>query len=274
MTTPEIYEIICQGSPDHLELVLDELTDISSVYSQNNGHTVLHDIVLTGEVEKVKVILKRKPNLEIRSRNQKFTPLHSAVVNDHVAVIEALLDAGSNIEATASDGLTSLHLAAMRNHRGATAILLSRGASIHATEVNGATALHGAAFYGHTEVVRHLLEKGADPDRKDSHGSSPRSLAQMKGHSEILRSMGGPGKTSAPSLADRVAALEGRARNGLIVSESLGDHFANIVREMEAIGATRNGSRGMASPEGTPLVVDIYVLPSGKTLLAGYPSTR
>ena len=167
-----------------------------------------------------------------------------------------------------------LHLAAMRNHRGATAILLSRGASINATEVNGATALHGAAFYGHTEVVRHLLEKGADPDRKDRHGSSPRSLAQMKGHSEILRSMGGPGKTSAPSPTDRVAALEGRARNGLIVSESLGDHFATVVREMEAIGAKRNGSRGMASPEGIPLVVDIYVMPNGKTLLAGHPTGR
>ena len=75
-TTLEINEIIRFGSPDDLALVLDEVGNVSSVYSEVNGHTMLHDTVLTGELEKVLVVLARKPDLEIHSRNQKFTPLH------------------------------------------------------------------------------------------------------------------------------------------------------------------------------------------------------
>lgn len=177
---------IADGSTDDIVRMLDELGDINQVYSPKNGHTVLHDLVLTGQVAKVNVALQRKPNLEIHSRNQKFTPLHTAAVNDHAAIIEALLDAGANIKATAQDGLTSLHLAAMRGHTKAISVLLRRGAELNETEINGATAMHGAAFYGYTDVVRLLLESGGDPERKDSGGLSPRMLAQKKGHAAIL----------------------------------------------------------------------------------------
>jgi ankyrin repeat protein len=277
----EISEIIRAGSPYDITLLLDEFGDVNRIYSEGNGHAVLHDAVITGEIEKVKAVLERKPNLEIRSRNKKYTPLHTAVINDHVMIIDALLDAGANIEATASDGLNSLHLASMCGLPGATSALLRRGAAVHATEVNGATPLHFACFHGFTEVVRMLLEKGADPDRKDWGGLSPRVLAQRKGHSAILSLLGdqtllGEQKEVADNSSpnDRMAALESLAKNGLIVSTSRREHFANIVREMDALGATRSGSRVTTSPDGLPIIVDIYVLPNGKTLLAGYPNTH
>ena len=207
MTTNDISQVIVAGTPNDIALMLNELPDINEALAGADGHTVLHIAVLTGEVEKVKVILERRPHLEPLTSNKKYTPLHTAVIYDQGAVIEALLDAGANIEATAQNGLTSLHLAAMKGHAGATSVLLRRGASVHTTEVNGATALHGAAYYGFMEVVRLLLENGADPDRKDQKGLCPRIIAANKGHSAILSLMGGPNK--AAGIAILTAARNG-----------------------------------------------------------------
>ena len=49
------------------------------------------------------------------------------------------------------------------------------------------------------------------------------------------------------------------AKNELILSDSLGDHFDTIVSSLEAIGAQRRGSKQIKDASGRNLIVDIYM---------------
>jgi hypothetical protein len=60
------------------------------------------------------------------------------------------------------------------------------------------------------------------------------------------------------------------AHDGLIVSRSRDEHFTYVVPQFNAIGAKRLGLKPAADPAGRALHVDVYVLPNGKTMLAGY----
>ena len=67
-----------------------------------------------------------------------------------------------------------------------------------------------------------------------------------------------------------IAYWEKRAREGIIVSSSMKEHFEVVARSMNAIGAVRHGSTSGNAPDGTELIVDEYDLPSGNPLRAGY----
>ena len=64
--------------------------------------------------------------------------------------------------------------------------------------------------------------------------------------------------------------IEALVKDGMIISNSIIEHFAEIVTSMEAIGAQRRGSRPIRDELGRNLIADVYVLPNGRTILAGY----
>lgn len=187
---------ILDGSLEYVKRLLSGLENVNTILVPQDGYTALHLAANSGDPEKVRAVLQRNPNLEIHSRNKKFTPLHTAVINDHTAAASVLLDAGADIEATTNDELHAIHLAAMRGHANVTKVLLQRGANVHAIDVGGATALHAAAYYGFTEVARTLLDAGADPNRKDRHGFTPLTLARQKGHSALLSLLENPAQAA------------------------------------------------------------------------------
>lgn len=202
-------EAILNSSLEEFRQMLAGLADVNTMVIPLFQYTALHLAAHSGDVEKVHAVLQRKPELEIRTTNQKYTPLHVAVTNNHAATASVLLDAGANIEAVANDGLQAIHLAAMRGYANVTKALLQRGANVHATEANNATALHAAAFYGHAEVVRMLLEGGADPNRKDRGGLTPFTLAQRKGHTAIQALMKNVNQvTSVSEKAERTESSD------------------------------------------------------------------
>src|SRR5262249_8574502 len=90
-------------------------------------------------------------------------PLLVASRAGNAAVVEALLAAGADVNATTSNGATSLMLASQAGKADAVQALLARGANVDAKEkVKGETALMIAAAYGRADVVRALTAKGAD----------------------------------------------------------------------------------------------------------------
>ena len=80
---------------------------------------------------------------------------------------------------------------------------------------------------------------------------------------------GGVNKTGS-STDNELAALLKRQRKGMIISSSMMEHFTSVVPVMEAAGATRQGSKSVRDANGNDCVVDEYMLPSGKKVLAGY----
>ena len=79
--------------------------------------------------------------------NRDLTPLHHAAgFNDNPAVVQALVDAGADIEAGTGDVGTPLHSAARTNETEVVQALVDAGADIEARTGNvGLTPLHHAA---------------------------------------------------------------------------------------------------------------------------------
>lgn len=89
---------------------------------------------------------------------------------DHDNIV-ALVDAGADLEARNSDGLTPLQLAADNRSDDAVAILIKLGADINAASTTEKmTALHYAAKNSDTDTLKVLIAAKADLNLKDSKG--------------------------------------------------------------------------------------------------------
>lgn len=96
--------------------------------------------------------------------------LHQAVKDGNLEQVQALLDAGADVNATAArwpnDDSTPLHLAAFWGHKAIVNLLLDKGANVNAIikmwSYNEVTPLHLAAINGYTAIVKLLLDKGAN----------------------------------------------------------------------------------------------------------------
>lgn len=91
--------------------------------------------------------------------------LHFACENENAEVIAGLLQSGSEINKTNSDGFTPLMIAAILGNQNAVASLLLHHADVNYAHENGVTALFLAAQTGHYDIVKMLLDANADKNR-------------------------------------------------------------------------------------------------------------
>jgi uncharacterized protein len=100
-----------------------------------------------------------------------------------LALVLALWQTPSGVDAADADGLTALMKAAARADTPAVQALLAKGANVNLqTEGTRLTALMCAAYFGHTGIVTTLLARGAKPDLKDASGASAADWAGAGSH--------------------------------------------------------------------------------------------
>ena len=92
------------------------------------------------------------------------TAIALACQNGHDGVVQALIDAGCDIEATVT-GFTPLFVAASFNFPRIVEILVRAGADIHARSKTGATPLHAAQSRGYRHVAEILQAAVLDAKR-------------------------------------------------------------------------------------------------------------
>lgn len=122
--------------------------------------------------------------------SEQGTALHSIcwqgeyadpAVNDACRnIIEALANAGGDLDATDCCGMTPMHPAAGGDWGNPTAIrsLLRLGAETDLRDNHGNTPLLLAAYSGEVECIRLLLAAGVDPQTKNSAGETARDIAR------------------------------------------------------------------------------------------------
>jgi ankyrin repeat protein len=138
------------------------------------------------EIRRIRAMIKDSPDLiNARDASTGETPLHRAIKQSHVNVIEFLLSNGAAIEARDNRGDTALHAAAETGHKAVVESLLHKKADARATNRDGWTPLHFAAQKGFRAIAELLIESGADINAKDARGATPLHLAVANGYRAV-----------------------------------------------------------------------------------------
>ena len=109
----------------------------------------------------------------------------SSPQGDYVGVLEALLDAGVDVDELNGDRQTVLQVATLSSNPDLVKLLLARGADVAHRDAHGNTALHLALRSAGKPVVRLLLEGGADPAAEDRKGRTALALAKETGRVSV-----------------------------------------------------------------------------------------
>ncbi|KAJ5740278.1 ankyrin repeats (3 copies) domain-containing protein [Penicillium malachiteum] len=173
-----------------------EITPGSSLlhWSIKNDHHIITRNVLHAGVD------RRKPDA---SGNR---PIHSACLSSDAAMLQILLEAGTEHNSlTKFDHENALHKAARNKNLDVMRLLLEKGLDMEVRNNEGAAPLVIAADCGNEAAVQLLLSAGAFPNPPFEHrnGISAMRVALMNGHSEVVR-----------LLLEAGADCKGRAERG------------------------------------------------------------
>ena len=157
--TLDVFEAATAGDATRVAALVDgdrTLADAVAV----DGYTPLGLAAFFKRRDVVKALLDRGAKPNVPSRDQGFTPLHSAVATDA---------AGSEREIVS--------------------LLLEAGADPNLTSREGGTPLHTAAFTGDLEIAELLLANGADPDATDPKGHTPLDIARDRKNVDVASAL-------------------------------------------------------------------------------------
>jgi len=154
------------------------------------GRTLLHEAAGDGSLPTVQLLLQlgADPNATDQGGH---TPLYSAGNGCGPAgggdVVRALAQAGANVNTQSGvKRCTALHMAARRGNVAVAEALLEYGANIEARDSLGETPLRRAVNCGKIEAAALLLAHGADVRSKDSKGKSVREAARTDAMKRVL----------------------------------------------------------------------------------------
>ena len=163
----------------------------SSFYVRASGErSEQENLVSAAEIGSMKT-LRRMLNAGISPESHKglWSALNRAVLFGQAEAVEALLDAGANINAHNTAIGSAVYLAAAGRRDALLSRLLERGADSNLTPDWGSTPLMVAALQGNLPAVSTLLAHGADPARRNPAGLSALDLARDAGHTEVARAI-------------------------------------------------------------------------------------
>lgn len=153
----------------------------------NPEYAALISAIRDHDSAQVRALLTKNPALANFNKDGLAPPLLLASVSDQPEMVDALIDAGADINAKGRWGATVLHWAAWRGSANSVSELIRRGADINALSDNDSStplfwACRGSheAFFGRDdqkEVVQILLDAGASPEITNKDGFSATSIA-------------------------------------------------------------------------------------------------
>jgi ankyrin repeat protein len=180
------------GRLDHIEMFLrlpDAQRKVIVGQTSSFGWNALHWAARGGFVLMVRALLKAKLFSIDAAVNSGMTALYIASHHGHLAVVEALVDAGASINQAMANGASPLYSACKHGQLDVVRFLLKRGALLRITNTRGSSPLHTACNHNRLEVVKYLVnEAGADPNTtKGQEGWRALHIACRVGAMDIVR---------------------------------------------------------------------------------------
>ena len=112
-------------------------------------------------------------DVHAKTTAQQLTPLHKAAWRDDAEALNALLDAGAEVDAGDAAGRRPLHHAAAAGARAACERLLKAGADSSATADDGSTPATAAATAGFGALAEDVLARGSTRRQRRSTRREP-----------------------------------------------------------------------------------------------------
>jgi len=152
------------------------------------------EATIAGRADLVRAHLARNPALAGAWTQDGYTALHYAAFFGGADAAEALIDAGTDLEAVSRNamGVRPLNSAAAGRHNDVSRLLVERGADVNAAQEQGFTPLHAAAQNGDADLVAVFLAAGADKDARLDDGRTAADVALEAGHEALAELLGGP----------------------------------------------------------------------------------
>jgi len=146
----------------------------------NEGSTLLHLAVDSGILPIVGLCLKLGSNVRQQKESDNSTALHLACSQGSLEIVQLLTSEDRDVcktEILDDQGMVPLHRAALNNHVTVVNFLLDQGAQVDPRDIQGRTPLFLASSVGGTATVQLLMDRGADITLKDVELRSPLHVA-------------------------------------------------------------------------------------------------
>jgi CDK inhibitor PHO81 len=176
-----LFDVVNTGNVEKLKLLLEYKADPNQ--SDLYGKTTLHYAAMNGFTKCVKVLIG---NCEINALDfDGKTPLLEAIYGGHTDTVRLLLENSADPEPQ-ENCINALSLACDNGHFEIVSLLLKRNVPMKRNS-QGLFPLHLSAKNGHLEITKMLIEFGVDVNAKDLfYGWTPAFFTVQEGHVSIL----------------------------------------------------------------------------------------
>ncbi|KAF5875535.1 putative ankyrin repeat-containing protein [Botrytis fragariae] len=230
----------------NLVQTIKELGEVQSFDTRDAcGRTALSLAAENNHISVLQLLLEAGASITTRDNRYGLSPLEWAALQGNVEIVKILME-----KAVSWSGTSLLSIAAARGHMSLVKHLLEKGATINSIDQYwGCTALHLAAGYGHTAIAFLLLARGADPNVIDrSKGQTPLYYAIYKGRHETIKillehgaKMGEPSKKLS-ALNDAPQSTSWPDRVGSSILGDLAIRLRTCMQGSEANGQSSSGN--------------------------------
>ena len=202
------------------------LTGAAMSASGNNERKLL-EAAASGDMATIQALLNAGVNVDTRNDHRQ-TALLVATHNNQIEAAKALIDAGADVNAKDMIQDSPYLYAGARGHLEILKMTLSHGADLKSTNRFGGTALIPASERGHVETVRTLIELGVNVDHVNRLGWTALIEAVIlsdggPAHVEIVKLLKAAGADLSIADNEGVTALQHAKKRG----------FAEIVAVLE-----------------------------------------
>ena len=187
--TKQISECIKNKDSSNFEKLLENrnggfLNLLCFKYEENEGiqeHsiTLLHFIILYGNIDYVRVLLNHNFNVDYTD-TYGTSALQLAAAKNKIDIINLLLEKGANIDYQNKSKYTAFHVALFNEHFEIAALLLKKGASINILLSDNKTILCTAIEFLKVKIIKFLLENGASVNNLTLDGMSLSQYLESK----------------------------------------------------------------------------------------------
>lgn len=157
-----LHDAISKEQDEMLSLLLDYGADIT--LTNNNGFNALHHAALKGNPSAMKILLTKliKTNrlwIVEEKKDDGYTALHLAALNNHVEIADLLINMGNaDMDKQNVNQQTALHLAVERQHVQIVKLLVRGKANLNIPDKDGDTPLHEALRHHTLSQIKQLQE--------------------------------------------------------------------------------------------------------------------